>query len=128
MNRDDLLRLHENLCGEALEFMKTKNADYAHGSDPFANFRMFGDDAALSGIVFRMGDKLRRLFKAAGGHRFCVPETSVDTARDLINYCVLFIALEEELKCHDTTTRSVSRPCTRTSTTTAPPTFEAGKP
>jgi hypothetical protein len=77
--------------------MADKSADYAGEADPFANFRMFGDNAALLGICFRLGDKIRRLHKAAGGEKFAVDETLRDTTLDIINYAVLFLALSQEL-------------------------------
>ena len=91
VSREDLIMLHKELCEEALELMKRKNSDYAFGDDPFANFRMFGDKHALLGIVFRLGDKLRRLFKASLGEQLEVSEESArDILLDIINYAVIW--------------------------------------
>ena len=38
--RAALLKLHEQLCEQAINIMKVKNQDYSGGvDDPFANFR-----------------------------------------------------------------------------------------
>ena len=40
MTKDELFKIHEEMCQSALTLMKKKNADYAGGvTDPFANFR-----------------------------------------------------------------------------------------
>ena len=40
MTRDELLKFHGTLCGEAKDLMSLKNRDYAgkDGIEPFANF------------------------------------------------------------------------------------------
>ena len=40
MNRDELLKFHEEICGTARDLMNLKNRDYAgnEGTEPFANF------------------------------------------------------------------------------------------
>lgn len=99
VSREDLIMLHKELCEEALELMRRKNSDYAFGDDPFANFRMFGDKHALLGITFRMGDKLRRLFKASLGEQLEVSaESERDILLDLINYAVIWHGVKITLK------------------------------
>ena len=39
MTRDELFQLHEDICRRALVIMRHKSADYASGTDPFANFK-----------------------------------------------------------------------------------------
>lgn len=87
MTRDDLRMLHEELCEEARTLMKAKNADYAAISDPFRNFRLFGE----LGILVRLSDKLARLRSFLENGKLEVTNESVrDTILDLINYAVLF--------------------------------------
>ena len=93
MTRKELLEFHDKICTEAKDLMVAKNSDYASDSDPFANFRMFGDGEAALGIVYRLGDKLRRLHKASKGKDFAVAESIDDTVKDIINYAILFKAI-----------------------------------
>lgn len=87
MTRDDLRMLHEALCEEARTLMKAKNADYAAISDPFRNFRLFGE----LGILVRLSDKLARLRSFLENGKLEVKnETVRDTILDIINYAVLF--------------------------------------
>jgi hypothetical protein len=95
LTRTDLYLMHETLSREALNLMRTKNADYAAAEDPFKNFRRHG----LLGIVVRLSDKLARLENYVKTGRLVVKDESVrDTVLDLINYSVLFagLALEEK--------------------------------
>ena len=97
MNRDELFDMHENMCVEALELMKRKNADYAGGgSDPFANFRRaeaLGICSTEQAFLVRMTDKMSRLSSFAAKGKLDVEDESVyDTLIDLINYSVLLAA------------------------------------
>ena len=97
INREGLLKLQEETFRAATAILKTKNADYASDASPFDNFLLFGEDAALRGIVHRMGDKLRRLWKdSAGGSLECEPVE--DTCIDLINYAVLYMGVRKEVQ------------------------------
>lgn len=95
LTRADVFMLHIALASEALNLMKTKNADYAAADDPFKNFRRHG----LYGIVVRLSDKLARLENYVKSGKLQVKDESVrDTVLDIINYACLFagLALEEK--------------------------------
>jgi hypothetical protein len=93
MTRDDLLRLHGGLCDGARQLMQKKNEDYASDDDPFRNFRMFGS----LGILVRLSDKIARLRTFEERGKFSVEDEAVDdTVKDVINYCVLYLAMRME--------------------------------
>jgi hypothetical protein len=97
MTRDELFKIHEDICHTALEIMKKKNADYAGGgSDPFANFRRaeaLGVCTTEQAFLVRMTDKMSRLSSFAQKGKLLVEDETVhDTLQDLINYSVLLAA------------------------------------
>ena len=96
MNRDELLKLHEELCVEARELMSRKNHDYAgggNGDHPFLNFERvaaMGITSSDSGFLVRMVDKMSRLATFCQEGEFLVEDEGLrDTILDLINYGVL---------------------------------------
>lgn len=100
MNRDGLMKLHQQIADEAADLMRSKNADYSGGSeDVLANFRHYGM-AGISieqGIVTRMLDKMTRIAGMANGHEARVDDESIrDTIRDLVNYAVLLEAARQD--------------------------------
>lgn len=97
MTRDELFKMHEDMCKSALILMKKKNADYAGGgTDPFANFRRaeaLGVCSTEQAFLVRMTDKMSRLASFASRGELSVDdETVYDTLEDLINYSVLLAA------------------------------------
>lgn len=64
MNRDELLKLHFEICEQARTIMEAKNHDYAGGgADPFGNFRgalFLGIEPEL-GLLMRCMDKFKRI-------------------------------------------------------------------
>jgi hypothetical protein len=97
MTRDELFKLHEDMCVSALELMKKKNADYAGGgSDPFANFRRaeaLGVCSTEQAFLVRMTDKMSRLATYSNNGKLIVEDETVhDTLIDMINYSVLLAA------------------------------------
>ena len=97
MTRDELFKLHEDMCVSALELMKKKNADYAGGgTDPFANFRRaeaLGICSTEQAFLVRMTDKMSRLSSFAAKGKLSVEDETVhDTLVDMINYSVLLAA------------------------------------
>jgi len=97
MTRDELFKLHEDMCVSALELMRKKNADYAGGgSDPFANFRRaeaMGVCSTEQAFLVRMTDKMSRLATYANSGKLSVEDETVhDTLVDMINYSVLLAA------------------------------------
>jgi len=76
-----------------LEIAKNKNADYSHGSDPFANFssvERLSIASAEQGFLVRMMDKMMRLNSFEKRGTLSVKDESViDTLMDLANYCIL---------------------------------------
>lgn len=96
---DDLLRLHSDLCQQALELIAKKNNDYAYGSDPYSNFRgstMFHVLPEI-GILLRMSDKMKRIETFVNSNNLKVKEeTAIDACIDIINYAVLIAGLIKE--------------------------------
>jgi len=97
MTRDELFTLHEDMCVQALELMRKKNADYSGGgSDPFANFRRaeaMGVCSTEQAFLVRMTDKMSRLATYSISGKLSVEdETFHDTLIDMINYSVLLAA------------------------------------
>jgi len=95
MNREELLKHHENVCGVARELMKKKNHDYAgeSGETPFANFsrtEAMGVCSTEQGFLVRVVDKVSRLstFVSAGELKV-ENESYEDAIVDIINYMVL---------------------------------------
>ena len=97
MTRPELLRLYQVLCGVSRVRIQGKIEDYATGDDPLRNFRLAeaaGLATAEQGLLVRVCDKVARLIRFSQAGKLSVVDESVeDTAKDLINYCVLLIAL-----------------------------------
>jgi hypothetical protein len=104
MNREELLKNHERLCGMALDLMKKKNHDYAGrgGESPFANFtrcEAMGICSTEQGFLVRLTDKMSRLSSFIEAGTLQVKDESVeDTILDVINYAVLFQSYLQEKK------------------------------
>jgi hypothetical protein len=102
MNREELLKLHEELCKEALNLMKRKNHDYAgnEGVQPFANFERceaMGICATEQGMLVRIVDKLSRLSTFVSCGKLQVENESYkDAIVDIINYCVLLYGFTQQ--------------------------------
>lgn len=98
MTRDELLKMHSDLCFSARELMKKKNADYAGrgGNEPFANFtrtEAMGITTTERGILVRMVDKMSRLSSFMESGEFKVEDEKLeDTILDMINYSILLYA------------------------------------
>lgn len=98
MTRDDLMKIHEDLCLKGRELMDKKNRDYAGrgGTEPFANFtrvESMGICSTESGMLVRLTDKMSRLSSFAESGKLAVENESFeDTIVDVINYMVLFYA------------------------------------
>ena len=98
MTREELFKMHSEMCKTALELMKKKNSDYAGsgGNNPFANFtrsEALGICTTEQSFLVRMTDKMSRLSSFAAKGKLDVEDESVyDTLIDLINYSVLLAA------------------------------------
>ena len=97
MNKQELLKFHEEVCNKAREVMRKKNADYTGQSDsPFANFERtesMGVCSTEQGFLCRMIDKLSRLSTFVNSGTLVVEnEGYADAVEDLINYLILFYA------------------------------------
>ena len=98
MTRDDLLKMHNELCSEAQALMNKKNRDYAGnaGMEPFANFtrcESMGVCTTEQGFLVRLTDKMSRLSSFVEAGKMHVEDESVhDTCLDVINYMVLLSA------------------------------------
>ena len=104
MTREQLFKLHEEICKEAIELMRKKNNDYASGADPFMNFRRaeyLGFATAELGVLIRMTDKMSRISTYLNKGELSLQNESVyDAIVDLINYSVILAGLlkDKEIK------------------------------
>ena len=95
MTRETFFEIAANLGSKALNLLKKKSSDYAHGDDPFRNFRRHG----RMGVYIRLEDKLARLESFEKKGAFEVDgETFEDTIIDIINYAAIAYALFTEEK------------------------------
>lgn len=93
---NDMLALHESLCGHARKLMERKSHDYAGaaGDDTLANFTLLetlGVAPTEIGIYARLLDKIRRLSSCLT-QDMAVDETMDDTIVDAINYLIILYA------------------------------------
>lgn len=88
--RADYLENFQKITQQMLQLTEAKSADYASDSDPFANFRTFGE----LGILVRMSDKFARLKTALVDKKemSVSKETIEDTILDLATYAVLLLS------------------------------------
>lgn len=97
MTKEELFKLHQEICQEALELMKKKNNDYASNKDPFMNFRRaeyLGFATAELGVLIRMTDKMSRISTFLNSGELSLSNESVyDSIVDIINYSVLLAGL-----------------------------------
>ena len=104
MTRDDLMKIHEELCLKGRELMDKKNRDYAGrgGTEPFANFtrvESMGICSTESGMLVRLTDTMSRLSSFTESGKLAVENESFeDTVVDVINYMVLFYAYIKDKK------------------------------
>ena len=95
MTREELLKIHEDLCADARHLMSLKNKDYAgnEGREPFANFtrvQSMGICPTEVGFLVRITDKMSRLSSfMESGKLEVANESFEDTIVDVINYMVL---------------------------------------
>jgi hypothetical protein len=97
MTRDELFALHQEICTRALVIMRHKSADYASGTDPFANFKrgeILGFATAEEGLMLRVVDKVSRISTfLKKGELKVSNETVEDSILDVINYMILLHGL-----------------------------------
>ena len=95
--REELFKLHQDMCNEALELMKKKNDDYASSTDPFMNFRRaeyLGFSTAELGVLIRMTDKMSRISAFLNRGELSLKNESVyDAIVDIVNYSVILAGL-----------------------------------
>lgn len=95
MNHKKLLAHARSVYDECIATMESKNKDYAHDGDAFANFRfakMVHVDVDKA-ILVRMSDKLARISNCIDKGEVAVKTESVrDTLMDLINYTAILAA------------------------------------
>jgi hypothetical protein len=104
--RDELMKLHEELCENARQLSRRKNHDYSGGKDTsqaFLNFvkcEELGFCRTETGVLVRMSDKLSRLKTLADSNlKYEVEDEKVlDTILDIINYAVIFYGIHQERK------------------------------
>ena len=99
MNKQALLKVHNETCRQALAIMDVKNNDYSggeHAHDALANFKASESLGLhpITGLLLRMQDKLQRLKSFANDGKLSVPnESAEDACLDLVNYAILAKAL-----------------------------------
>jgi hypothetical protein len=99
MNKQALLKIHNETCRQALAIMDVKNNDYSggeHAHDALANFKASESLGLhpITGLLLRMQDKLQRLKSFANDGKLAVPnESAEDACLDLVNYAILAKAL-----------------------------------
>jgi len=124
MNKAKYQSFVEATFNSLKDLIRTKNSDYSHGDDPFANFRIseqIGIDP-LAGLFIRMEDKNQRIraflnrgdLKVAG-------EGIEDAFRDLIGYSCLALGLIEERKLEQTRPEQLTLPTQYEHTNTEEP-------
>jgi hypothetical protein len=95
MNREELLKHHDNVCKTAKDIMKKKNHDYAgkEGNQPFANFERteaMGVCSTEQGFLVRVVDNVSRLSTFVDAGELKVENESYEDAiLDIINYMIL---------------------------------------
>lgn len=100
MNRQEFLDTLIANYAKGIDLIKAKNADYATGDDPFANFRM----SSLVGIpveraiLMRMCDKMARMSNLWDKEAQVTDESIEDTILDLCNYANILLAYRKSLK------------------------------
>ncbi len=87
--RDDYLLDFEDIIKTMLDLTKRKNQDYGGQTDPFKNFKDFGE----LGILVRMSDKFARIKTALLEKRELQVKDEVieDTILDLAVYSVILL-------------------------------------
>lgn len=87
--RVDYLHDFATITSEMLELTRKKNNDYGGESDPWKNFREFGE----LGILVRMSDKWARIKSALQEKRELQvsDETVEDTIKDLAVYSIILL-------------------------------------
>jgi hypothetical protein len=93
MRRDQLLAIQGVMFSSAAVIMEQRNIKYAKPDDALMNFR----DEGLAGITAILSNKLSRLRALRTESRNMTDESVKDTLVDIINYAVLFAAVDEEI-------------------------------
>ena len=96
MDRAQYLEHFKAVTDTMLQLTTKKNNDYASSSDPFANFKEFGE----LGILVRLSDKFARLRNALHDRKDMAvsDETVEDTVLDLATYAVLLLCYRRGAK------------------------------
>lgn len=92
MNREEYRAELTKFFDEGLTLMLKKNADYAKGEDPFANFKVCETLQICSveeGILVRITDKLARISNLIKQEAQVKDESILDTLQDLANYTAI---------------------------------------
>jgi hypothetical protein len=104
MKNKELFKIAEDTFAECLKTLKKKNHDYATkgvvDDDALKNFKLvdyLNISDAKTGVLVRMCDKMSRLANVYN-EEGKVAESCEDTAKDLINYTVILLAIIKERK------------------------------
>ena len=73
--------------GQMCKLLASKQHDYGHG-----NITTFG----LKGVLVRLSDKVERLINLQSKKTKAQNESTVDTLRDIVGYCVIALMLNDE--------------------------------
>lgn len=99
MYKKEYRAMVRTVLDEIIKLVESKNSDYSHGDDPFANFRIseqVGVDP-LVGLWIRMEDKFQRVRAYLNRGDLKVAGEGIDDAfRDIIGYSLLAIGMLHE--------------------------------
>lgn len=102
MDREAFVKNIEETYKLGVDIIRKKNTDYAAGSDPFKNFKLF--DSLFEGvdlnkanrvqlmIIVRVLDKISRICNLLGKDAIVVDESVDDSILDAINYLAILRA------------------------------------
>lgn len=91
MKQADYFAALDTFFSNGMRIMRSKNADYAHETDPFRNFRA-AESLGISleqGILVRMSDKMSRIGNLLQKENAVKDESIEDTLQDLANYAAI---------------------------------------
>lgn len=105
MKNEELFKLAEETFQKCLDTLRVKNHDYSTGGndrvDALKNFKLVEHlhiTGADTGLLVRLCDKMSRLANVYKGEAQVTDEQLQDTVMDIINYCVLLLAIKKDMK------------------------------
>ena len=87
--RDPFNALLDSIAGEVVDLLARKNHDYG------GSYVKLRDEFGPDSFLIRLGDKYNRLL-ALRGKQALIGESTDDTIRDIVGYCLLELAYRAE--------------------------------